>query len=172
MNVPTEIVKNLYIGNEKCAIQSTLLFNGIVSVMLTTPEKVKNLTNCRTLSVNLNDTVHDNIRIHFEEVSDFIEHIVSNGGSVLVHCKMGVSRSCAVILGYLMKCKHMTLLEAYNLVRSKRKTVRPNDGFWRQLIAYEKELFKGNTSVSFISLPDGACIPSVYETEYRNMVFL
>ena len=39
------------------------------------------LTKCKTLSVNLNDTVDDNIRIHFEDVSKFIDEIVSNDGS-------------------------------------------------------------------------------------------
>ena len=39
------------------------------------------LTNCKTFSVNLNDTVDDNIRIHFEDVSKFIDEIVSNDGS-------------------------------------------------------------------------------------------
>ena len=40
MNIPTEIAKNLYMGNEKSALQSSVPFDGIVSVMMNPSEKV------------------------------------------------------------------------------------------------------------------------------------
>ena len=63
-----------------------------------------------------------------------------SGGKVLVHCVAGVSRSAAVILAYLMRYHCTTLKAAYDLLADKRAMVRPNLGFWRQLIAYEETL--------------------------------
>ena len=43
----------------------------------------------------------------------------------------------------------MSLKDAYILVKSKRKVVRPNLGFWGQLVDFEKEVF-GKNSVQMI----------------------
>ena len=44
-----------------------------------------------------------------------------------------------------MKYQRLSLVEAHDLVKSKRKMIRPNNGFWIQLIEYEKKLFGKNT---------------------------
>lgn len=44
-----------------------------------------------------------------------------------------------------MKYQNLNLVEAHSLVKSKRKMIRPNNGFWTQLIEYEKKLFGKNT---------------------------
>ena len=54
-------------------------------------------------------------------------------------------RSATLVLAYLMKYHNLPLIEAHSLVKSKRKMIRPNDGFWQQLIEYEKKLFGKNT---------------------------
>ena len=52
---------------------------------------------------------------------------------------------------YLMKHKGMTLKVAYTHVRERRPFIRPNLSFFRQLIDYEKKIFKKN-SVKIIEL--------------------
>lgn len=50
-----------------------------------------------------------------------------------------------------------------------RPQIRPNMGFFRQLIAYE-ELIHGKSSVKWIFFESiQKEIPDVYENEYRNM---
>lgn len=50
-----------------------------------------------------------------------------------------------------------------------RPQIRPNTGFFRQLISYEKALF-GETSVQMVFKESlGAEIPDVYEPEYQAM---
>lgn len=45
----------------------------------------------------------------------------------------------------------MSLADAYKLVHNKRIFVRPNMGFWKQLIEYEEELIGRNTVTMILS---------------------
>lgn len=56
---------------------------------------------------------------------------------VLVHCKMGISRSASVVIAYAMKAFNMSLDEALNLVKKKRTCIKPNQAFCNQLKTYE-----------------------------------
>jgi len=78
---------------------------------------------------------------HSPQISDEIikiHAIIQDGGAVLVHCVAGVSRSATICLAYLTKYYCRSLRDAYHLMYSKRPMVRPNLGFWRQLIHYEQ----------------------------------
>ena len=59
------------------------------------------------------------------------------GERVLVHCKMGVSRSASVVIAYAMKAYEWSLQQALEHVKSKRSCVHPNDEFMKQLEMYE-----------------------------------
>lgn len=56
---------------------------------------------------------------------------------MLVHCKMGVSRSAATVLAYAMKQYGWGLEQALIHVQELRPIVRPNPGFLRQLQTYQ-----------------------------------
>eukprot|EP00741_Cyanophora_paradoxa_P005325 tig00000880_g5164.t1 len=66
----------------------------------------------------------------------FIETARASGG-VLVHCAMGVSRSGAVVVAYLMAAFSMSRDEALAQVRKARPQVEPNRGFMRQLAVFQ-----------------------------------
>ena len=78
-------------------------------------------------------------------------------------------RSSTLVLAYLMKYQQLSLVDAHTLVKSKRNMIRPNNGFWIQLIDYEKKLFGKNT-VTMVPTPLGI-MPNIYEAEVRNMVW-
>ena len=59
-----------------------------------------------------------------------------SGQAVLVHCKMGVSRSASTVIAYAMKQQHWPLDVALGFVRECRSIVKPNDGFMKQLQTY------------------------------------
>ena len=59
------------------------------------------------------------------------------GKKVLVHCKMGISRSAATVTAFAMKEYQMSLKEALAHVKERRSVVNPNDGFVAQLRDYE-----------------------------------
>ena len=65
---------------------------------------------------------------YFDSCVAYIEEGIKEGGNVLVHCAMGVSRSATVVVAFLMKNKGMKRDEAIDWVKSKRH-INPNKGF-------------------------------------------
>ena len=63
-------------------------------------------------------------------------HHRKSGQAVLVHCKMGISRSGSTVIAYAMKQQHWPLDVALAYVRERRSIVNPNDGFMKQLQTY------------------------------------
>ena len=68
-----------------------------------------------------------------------------------------------------MKYQNMSLKDAHELVKSKRNFIRPNLGFWKQLVDYERKLF-GKNSIKLINSSIGI-IPDIYENEIKNMIW-
>lgn len=90
--------------------------------------------------VAVNDEFGANILVYLDGATAFIQRHVCNGGSVLVHCQMGISRSATVVIAYLMRFHGMGRDDAYRTVKSRRPGVEPNPGFWEQLRVYEGRL--------------------------------
>lgn len=90
------------------------------------------------------------------------------GGLTLVHCVAGVSRSATLCLAYLVKHRGMSLREAYVHLKKARPCVRPNCGFFNQLIDFERKT-RGNASVSMVTVL-GVLVPDVYQDDYQNML--
>jgi len=71
-----------------------------------------------------------------------MEQAIESGGTVLVHCYAGVSRSSSTVISYLMRKYDLSLKTAIDHCRSCRWFINPNPGFVRQLRAFERELEK------------------------------
>ena len=56
---------------------------------------------------------------------------------MLVHCKMGVSRSASVVIAYAMKAYNWDFKEAFEYVKQKRNCIKPNSSFITQLETYQ-----------------------------------
>ncbi|UYV62120.1 DUSP14 [Cordylochernes scorpioides] len=100
----------------------------------------------------------------------------------LVICGLGTSLSCylwswyifyLVTCGtaYLMKYNKMTLREAYKFAKNIRPIICPNNGFFKQLIEYERSLY-GKTTVEMVSVGDGFLIPDIYQENSKGFVWL
>ncbi|KAF7650620.1 hypothetical protein LDENG_00123040 [Lucifuga dentata] len=167
----SRVTDHLYLSNGRAAGDSSLLSRCKITCII-------NVTETRTSSpppprleyihIPVSDSPVFPLIDHFDRVADVIHLNGESGGRTLVHCNAGVSRSAALCLAYLMKHRGLTLLEAYRCLRSCRPMVRPNSGFWKQLIRYECEL-RGCTSVQMVSSSMGD-IPDIYEEETRNML--
>ena len=61
---------------------------------------------------------------------------------MLVHCSAGISRSAAIVIGYLMKEFSLSLNDAHQFVRSRREIISPNLDFMGELTEYETKLIR------------------------------
>ncbi|KAJ3727463.1 protein-tyrosine phosphatase-like protein [Lentinula raphanica] len=70
----------------------------------------------------------DTLEPQLEPICDWIDQARQEGGQVLVHCRVGVSRSATVTIAYVMKHLSLPLVDAYLIVRSRRLSVliQPN----------------------------------------------
>ncbi|XP_019952163.2 dual specificity protein phosphatase 13A [Paralichthys olivaceus] len=89
--------------------------------------------------VPANDLPTFDLSPFFYPAAEFIHQALTSGGKVLVHCAVGVSRSAALVLAYLMIHHHLSLLSSVRCVQEKR-WIFPNRGFLRQLIALDRQL--------------------------------
>lgn len=56
---------------------------------------------------------------------------------MLVHCKMGISRSASVVIAYAMKAYNWDFQKAMRHVKEKRSCIKPNTSFLSQLETYQ-----------------------------------
>lgn len=82
------------------------------------------------------DVDEQNIIQYFDETNDFIQQTYKAGGRILVHCQAGVSRSATILAACLMKSKKIKRDEALEIIKRKRASIAPNDGFMEQLNLY------------------------------------
>ncbi|XP_028399851.1 dual specificity protein phosphatase 14-like [Dendronephthya gigantea] len=158
----------LYLGGIAGVKKDFLLDNGINLIINATMEMPDyNSHGVENYKVKVDDAPGARIEKYFDKVSDLIEDKRKHGQKVFVHCVAGVSRSSSLVIAYLMKYQNLSLTEAHSLVKSKRRFIRPNNGFWTQLIEYEKKLFGKNT-VTMVPTRLGL-MPSIYEGEAHNM---
>ena len=76
--------------------------------------------------------------MYLDTVIGWMSTALAEGGTVLVHCTWGKSRSVAFIVAFLMRTQGMNLDKALAYVQQKRSVAKPNDGFMQQLRLYEK----------------------------------
>ncbi|KAF6257338.1 vacuolar protein sorting-associated protein 26-domain-containing protein [Scenedesmus sp. NREL 46B-D3] len=89
------------------------------------------------LSLPVYDMVEQDIIGCFPAAFEFIDKAIASGGTVLVHCQAGISRSASVVIGYRMWKDMMSVDAATAAVQRARPIVRPNAGFKCQLRAFE-----------------------------------
>jgi dual specificity MAP kinase phosphatase len=84
----------------------------------------------------------DTLEPQLAPVCEWIDRAREQGGKVLVHCRVGVSRSATVTIAYVMKHLGITLVEAYLVVRSRRLSVliQPNMRLMYNLCGWEVKL--------------------------------
>ncbi|CAE8653690.1 unnamed protein product [Polarella glacialis] len=90
---------------------------------------------------------------HFTACSSFISEGLKNGGSVLVHCFAGQSRSPTLVAAHLMCVEGWTAAVALEFVQRRRPSVHPNAGFLSQLLSLEGRLrIEGRLGVKAVFL--------------------
>jgi protein-tyrosine phosphatase len=152
-----QVVEGLFIGSRHCREEENweLKTHNIgVVVDLSNLQGLPAVPDgCQLIEVAIDDKEDQQITPVLRQVLQVVveNHERSNkaaadsnyNSAVLIHCSQGISRSASCVLAVLMVQHKMTLKEAYKLLREKRRTIHPNSGFLKELIALEREVHDG-----------------------------
>ena len=89
------------------------------------------------MHIPLVDEHRENIVEHLECACNFIDAAKRDGGRVLVHCRRGISRSPAIVVGYLLRQDGFEFDDAVAYVKERRKCTSLNIAFREFLMAYQ-----------------------------------
>lgn len=141
---PSKILDWLYIGTHQNALDKKELKS----------LKIKHILNCASECQSVQDKDYNykhlklidkpNYQIidHFNSAIVFLEEAQASNSKVLVHCKMGLSRSVSIVISFLMKSYHYTPQQAYRYIKARRENIYPNIGFMEQLRLFDSQLQK------------------------------
>ncbi|ODQ67361.1 hypothetical protein NADFUDRAFT_49796 [Nadsonia fulvescens var. elongata DSM 6958] len=166
-NFPSKILPYIYLGSLKHAENFKMLKNLGVKRIISVGERVSWVTN-DVSRANWNDTLRlshmdyeeyktkikylrindfsddgiDLITPHISECLDFINQSFEQKEIVLVHCRVGVSRSAGIVICEVMNRYKMNLINAYLFVRVRRLNtiIQPNLKLFYELLRFEQEL--------------------------------
>lgn len=151
LDSPTLIKEYLYLGSEWNASNIEELSKNGVHYILNISREIDNFYPGILHYYNIKewDCEETNLLKYWENTHKFISKVREKKGIVLVHCKMGISRSASTVIAYLMKEYHMSRQEAYDMVKGMRSCIMPNNAFWNQLETYEGILNASNQRLIF-----------------------
>ncbi|XP_066588242.1 protein phosphatase Slingshot isoform X2 [Prorops nasuta] len=139
MDAPTEIFDHVYLGSEWNASNlEELQKNGVRHILNVTREIDNFFPGMFTyLNVRVYDDEKTDLLKHWDDTFKYITKAKKEGSKVLVHCKMGVSRSASVVIAYAMKAYNWDFSQAWKHVKDKRNCIKPNNSFLLQLETYQ-----------------------------------
>ncbi|KAK1119347.1 hypothetical protein K0M31_013533 [Melipona bicolor] len=139
MDAPTEIFDHVYLGSEWNASNlEELQKNGVRHILNVTREIDNFFPGMFTyLNVRVYDDEKTDLLKHWDDTFKYITKAKKEGSKVLVHCKMGVSRSASVVIAYAMKAYNWDFSQAWKHVKEKRTCIKPNNSFLLQLETYQ-----------------------------------
>jgi len=164
----SEINDHLFLSGAHVLKPDKIRQKGITCIVNATVEEPSlYLAGMDYLKIRIDDSPFARLDAYFDLVSDKIKGTKDKSGKTLVHCVAGVSRSASLVCAYLIKYENMSLRQAYQYVKMARPIIRPNLGFWKQLIDYEKRV-RGVSSVQMVAARYGCDdVPDVYIDETR-----
>ncbi|KAJ7611747.1 protein-tyrosine phosphatase-like protein [Roridomyces roridus] len=127
----------VYLSNLSAArCEGTKKDLGITHVLSVCPDYPS--TGPNHLCIPVDDSEYADLLYHLAGACRFIEEALKEGGRVLIHCVMGISRSTTVLAAYLMKTRSLSTSAATSFIRARRPCVQPNYGFLKQLETFEQ----------------------------------
>uniref|UniRef100_A0A182N1M7 protein-serine/threonine phosphatase n=1 Tax=Anopheles dirus TaxID=7168 RepID=A0A182N1M7_9DIPT len=139
MDAPTEIFDHVYLGSEWNASNLEELQRNGVQHILNVTREIDNFFPGRFhyCNVRVYDDEKTDLLRHWDNTFKFISRAKMEGSKVLVHCKMGISRSASVVIAYAMKANGWDFEQALRHVKKKRGCIKPNKNFLMQLETYQ-----------------------------------
>ncbi|XP_074530593.1 protein phosphatase Slingshot homolog 3 [Halichoeres trimaculatus] len=138
MDKPSKVFDYLYLGSEWNAANFEELQKNNVGYILNVTREIDNFfpESFTYMNIRVYDVEATDLLAHWPDTYNFINTARKSGQAVLVHCKMGVSRSASTVIAYAMKQERWPLDVALNYVKDRRSIIKPNEGFMKQLQTY------------------------------------
>ncbi|KAK5739291.1 tyrosine protein phosphatase yvh1 [Elasticomyces elasticus] len=136
---------NLYVGSLEALDQPDLLEKAGITHILSVLEfdycDYEEFAHFQRLLICAEDDPREDLFRHFGATNAFIYDALEKlGGTVLIHCAMGQSRSVTIACAYLISRNGLSAEHALEVVRLARAEADPNEGFMTQLRDYRKAL--------------------------------
>jgi protein-tyrosine phosphatase len=130
---PTHIIDGIYLGSAHNAANYEILKEEKIEIILNITKDIYNYypEEFKYYKYEINDDDKSDIDNILEETYNILKN--NKDKKILVHCLMGASRSCSVVLYYLMNEYKMKLEEAIEYIKKKRDIINPNMRFIRIL---------------------------------------
>ena len=138
---PSQILPGIYLGNYINANNLEEIRRLRINYILNCASdiKINNLpTDVKYCHLDMIDSPQLNIFQYFGKAFAFIESARKNNCNILIHCKLGISRSTTILIAYMIKHYGYSVKKSLDLIKSKRKQVNPNNGFINQLYSFER----------------------------------
>lgn len=131
-------------------IERILRENGIqlvISVYDIHPPK-RHIKGIKQYLIVIEDSPESKLYPYFDRVADIIHNARKNKLKIFIHCHAGISRSVSLLTAYYLKYQpkgdtNNKTTKILQFIREKRPFIRPNNGFLKQLLLYEKYLKSG-----------------------------
>jgi dual specificity phosphatase 12 len=109
-----KILDGVYLGNYVSASKKYLLERYGITHILTVGSnlKPKFALQYTYKIIEEFDVPTANLRQHWDTCHEFIDSALAEGGTVLVHCYAGVSRSASTLIAYMMRKYNLSMYNA------------------------------------------------------------
>uniref|UniRef100_A0A1D2A9A3 protein-tyrosine-phosphatase n=1 Tax=Auxenochlorella protothecoides TaxID=3075 RepID=A0A1D2A9A3_AUXPR len=133
---PVQITPGVWVGGAGSIKDIDALGISHVVTALNGAQDDLGLVPSRCLWLDLEDSPTANLLVLLPDATAFIQGAVQGGGSVLVRCAQGVSRSAAIAVAHLMASAGLDDAAALEAVRHAHPAAQPNPGFLEQLALF------------------------------------
>ena len=151
MDPASKIFDFMYLGSEWNASNfEELQANRVTHILNVTREIDNFFPACfKYLNIREYDVEETDLLQYWDSTYRFCQDCVKTDGVVLVHCKMGISRSASTVIAFAMKHFSWSLDKALSHTASLRSVINPNPAFRQQLTTYEGILTASRQRNSF-----------------------
>ena len=133
----SQITEQIYVGSINEASNKDWLRKNRITHIVNAAKDIPNYfpRDFNYLRLDLYDMPQQSLYHVLEPAYKYVVDAVSRGGTVLIHCRAGVSRAASTAIYILMKIKRWDYGRALGYLESRRPQVNPNPGFKQQLIS-------------------------------------
>lgn len=136
------------------------------------PDEYKYVTKLKRKYVLVEDNFSTDIAKYFSSCFRWIDKALRGGGTVLIHCHMGISRSATIMCSYWMRKHSLSLSKTLEHIKGKRRCVCPNEGFMAQLRRFEAEREKVHKAKRRSAIIKQLCKHMPYPAARATFLFL